>query len=73
MGDKKDNLLLNEQALSDEELNTVTAGFSLPGFFSAIAAFFGKKSAPTPSNVPPVIAGLTRPQRNDDGLDGYNH
>ena len=51
MGDKKDNLLLNEQALSEDELNKVTAGFN----FSSIFSLLGSSER----------AGLTRPDPSD--------
>ena len=60
MGEKKDNLLLNEQALSEDELNEVTAGFNFLSIFSAIGSLFGLKKNTT---IEPqgTKAGLTRP------------
>lgn len=60
MGDKKDNLLLNEQALSEDELNEVTAGFSFSSIFSYITSIFKR----TPSQNSQTKAGLTRPNPN---------
>jgi hypothetical protein len=57
MGDKKDNLLLNEQALSEDELNEVTAGFNFSSIFSLLGSLFKTKSVQTSSER----AGLTRP------------
>ena len=57
MGDKKDNLLVNEQALSEDELNEVTGGF---GFFDFIANLFKK----TPTDKLEVKAGIGRPKSN---------
>ena len=60
MGDKKDNLLLNEQALSEDELNKVTAGFNFSSIFSIISSLF--KSKPVQTRLD--RAGLTRPDPN---------
>ena len=60
MGDKKDNLLLNEQALSEDELNEVTAGFSFSSIFSFLGSLF--KSKPVQKHLD--RAGLTRPNPN---------
>ncbi len=62
MGDKKDNLLLNEQALSEDELNEVTAGFSFSTLFDFIGSIFKIRSVK--DNIP-VSAGLTRPDPSD--------
>jgi hypothetical protein len=61
MGDKKDNLLLNEQALSEDELNEVTAGFSFSTLFDFIGSIFKIRSV---KDIIPVSAGLTRPDPN---------
>ena len=61
MGDKKDNLLLNEQALSEDELNEVTAGFSFSSLFDFIGSIFKRRTVK--DNIP-VSAGLTRPDPN---------
>ena len=53
MGDNKNDLLTNEQALSEEELNKVTAGL---GFFDFLASLFGKKH-----DAMDTKAGLGRP------------
>ncbi len=59
MGENKNNILSNENALSEEELNKVTAGF---GLFDRIASFLGKKKT---NDL--IQAGLTRP--NKEGTD----
>ena len=68
MGDKKDNLLLNEQALSDDELNEVTAGFSFSSIFNFISSIFTRKPIQDSSSVK---AGLTRP--DGGGRFGYRN
>lgn len=60
MGDKKDNLLLNEQALSEDELNEVTAGFNFSSIFRLLGSLFKTKSVQRSSER----AGLTRPDPN---------
>lgn len=64
MGDKKDNNLINEQALTEEELNRVTAGFSI---WDSIVSFFkGKKS----DYKNGAISGIGRPDGGNEGFPG---